>query len=190
MAEMRQLERDASSAAPRAIRALLKARIKAGQTEGRDPSLYPWAGDRWRRMHWTMLVLDPCLMDKGKRFVRLSEGFAAKNEKGRHEASRDGKGRRIPAVQKSMPWAEWLWLTSTGGYPHPMRPYQKNLTPATCFYQVEPAAVAVPPPPPPPPMVCGCGAPVNETQQKFCNQCGKPVTVPVPPPPPPAPPPA
>ena len=158
MADRKQLERDASSAEPKAIRALFKEKHPDG-LEGRDPQLYPWAGDRWRRLHWAYMVIDPAVMipDKGgkeRRHVRIAEGFAAKNEKGRVETPRDGRGKRIPPVQKDMPWPEWMWLTSTGGFPQKMRGYRANRTPAQCFHQT-PAetlpSVPTPPEPPAPP---------------------------------------
>lgn len=160
---MQALEREASTGNPKSIRALSKATTPEDQRDKRNPRCYPWAGDRWKRMHWSILVLDPCLMIDGKRFVRISEGFAAKNEKGRVEPSRDGTGRRVPAMQKDLPWQEWLWITGTGGFPKPMRGYQQNKTPAGCFYQVPAAELEVPVPPPPP----GYHDPCNKPEHKF-----------------------
>lgn len=190
MADEPTLIRDASSGNAKAIRELAKLR----GVEGRDPALYPWAGDRWRRMHWAIMVVDPCVMlaEKGGRpvrHVRVSEGFITRNAEGRKDPPRDGDGRRVPAVEKTMPWPEWIWWTGTGGYPQKMRGWRPNKMTAVCFYKVPPAELpkpVAPPPPPPPPVLCGCGAAVKKTQ-KFCSECGKPLTVaaPLPPPPPP-----
>ncbi len=151
--DIRQLERAASSGDPQAIRALARATERAGG--GRNPRLYPWAGDQWRRLHWTIKVLDPAVMRGERRFVQVVEGFATKNADGRVEAPRDTTGRRVPPTQKEMPWEEWIWWTGTGGYPQRMQRYRKNNTPAACTFQVSATEIEElphPPPPPPPPL--------------------------------------
>lgn len=156
----KSLLRAASSGDPKKIQALAQFRGK----EGRDPALYPWAGDQWKRMHWRLVVQDPCVFveehGKQKRFVAVSENFRTK---GSRESGggppRDPTGRVVPAAQKLMPWAEWIWFTGTGGIPVPMRGWRANKMPATCIYQVPPTQIAAPPPPPAPSPVPQGGSP-------------------------------
>lgn len=189
---LKHLEQAAATGNAKAIRELSQARHPDGPPNGRDPSLYPWAGDRWRRMHWSILVLDPCLLveknGRTTRHVKISEGFAAKNEHGRVEHSRDSTGRRVPATQKTMPWPEWLWLTSNGGWPQKMRGYRVNKTPAQCTFMVPPAALPTPPAPPapplpPPPPNAHCDSPMT---CRVCLEAAlKNLEAPIAPPPPP-----
>lgn len=149
MGESKALIRKASSGDPKLIRELAKAK----GVEGRDPALYPWAGDQWRRLHWTITVLDPNVQVEahGKlvRHIQVREGFASRGAKGRMEVPRDGDGRRIPPVIKHIPWQEWVFITHSGGVPYPMSGWKANRMPATCVHLV-PATVIAPAPPTPP----------------------------------------
>ena len=146
------LLREASTGDPKKIQALAKFR---GQVD-RDPSLYPWAGDQWKRMHWSLTVVDPCLLVEVHgtpiRHVVVSEGFQTKGRRSEGGGPpRDGTGALIPAATKHMPWQEWIWFTNSGGVPQKMRGWRVNKMPATCIYKVPPTVVAPAPPAPPPP---------------------------------------